>query len=162
MFGMFCSCLSAGIWLMMATYFKWPVSTTHTTIGAILGFGIAAKGFDAVQWSGVIKIVASWFLSPIISGILSSISFLGIRTFILRKKNSTERLISFFPFLVVICMVIYTLFIVYKGTPVLKLDNIPFYMGILIALGVGVFAALITRIFYVPYLRKKAAKSRAK
>jgi hypothetical protein len=59
-------------------------------------------------------------------------------------------------------MVIYTLFIVYKGTPVLKLDNIPFYMGILIALGVGVFAALITRIFYVPYLRKKAAKSRAK
>ena len=144
MFGMFCSCLSAGIWLMMATYFKWAVSTTHTTIGAILGFGIAAKGFDAVQWGGVIKIVLSWFLSPVISGLLSSIFYTGIRKFILRKENSTERLIKFFPVLVVVAMMIYTLFIVYKGTPVLKLNNISIGTGICIALGVGLFFAILT------------------
>ena len=117
MFGMFCSCLSAGMWLMLATYFKWPVSTTHTTIGAVLGFGVAAKGWDAVKWTGVAKIVASWFLSPVISGILSSIFFVLIRTFIMRKKDSTDRLIKFFPIIITVAMTIYTLFIVYKGSP---------------------------------------------
>ena len=48
MFGMLCSCLAAGIWLTFATYMKWAVSTTHSTIGAIVGFGLASKGFGGV------------------------------------------------------------------------------------------------------------------
>ena len=88
MFGMFCAILSSGIWLMVATYFKWAVSTTHTIIGSILGFGIAAHGWDCVQWSGIIKIVLSWLLSPLISGILSALFFVIIRNCILRKKRS--------------------------------------------------------------------------
>jgi PiT family inorganic phosphate transporter len=87
MFGMLCSCLAAGIWLTMATYMKWAVSTTHSTIGAIVGFGLASKGVDAVSWKGVMKIVISWLLSPVISGILSAIFFVGLRNCILRKPN---------------------------------------------------------------------------
>ena len=93
MFGMFCSCLASGIWLMLATYMSWAVSTTHTTIGAILGFGLAAKGTSAISWFGVLKIIISWVISPLISGILSATFFVTIRNCVLRKKNPEKRLI---------------------------------------------------------------------
>jgi phosphate/sulfate permease len=117
MFGMFCSILSAGIWLMVATYMEWAVSTTHTIIGSILGFGMAAKGMDAVIWSGVVKIVISWVLSPVISGIISALFFIGIRNGILRKENSSTRLINFYPVLILVSIGIYSMFIIYKGSP---------------------------------------------
>ena len=59
MYGMLCSCLAAGLWLMIATFLKLPVSTTHTTVGAICGFAIFAKGFDAVNWDKIIEIIIS-------------------------------------------------------------------------------------------------------
>jgi len=162
MFGMFCAILSAGIWLMVSTYLKWAVSTTHTIIGSILGFGIAAQGWDAVKWSGVGKIVASWVLSPGISGILSAIFFLIIRNCILRKKEgAAERLIKFYPTLIVVSMVIYSLFIVYKGSPQLKLNKTPILLAVGISVGIGLFCALLSQLFYVPYLRKRLKRFRA-
>jgi phosphate/sulfate permease len=117
MFGMFCSILSAGLWLMLATWMGWAVSTTHTIIGSILGFGIASKGMDAIIWSGIAKIVASWILSPVISGIISAAFFLGIRNGILRKDDSPNRLINFYPILILVSIGIYSMFIIYKGSP---------------------------------------------
>lgn len=98
------------------------------------------------------KIIISWVLSPAISGILSAIFFVSIRNCVLRKKNPEEKLITIFPLIIATAMAIYTIFIVYKGTPVLKLNKIPTWVGICIALGVGLVSALLTKLCYVPYL----------
>jgi PiT family inorganic phosphate transporter len=63
--GMLAALLSAGIWLMVATQRGWPVSTTHTIVGAVVGMAIAALGMEAVQWGKMGEIVASWFVSPV-------------------------------------------------------------------------------------------------
>ena len=75
MFGMLCADLSSAVWLTIATYFKLPVSTTHSIIGAIVGFSMAYGGEEAVAWDKIGLVVASWVVSPILSGIFSG-SFL--------------------------------------------------------------------------------------
>ena len=63
-FGMMSSLLAAGIWLLVASLFGWPVSTTHSIVGAIVGFAAVGISVDAVNWGKVSTIVASWVTSP--------------------------------------------------------------------------------------------------
>jgi phosphate/sulfate permease len=69
MLGFVCALLSSSFWVILASRLAWPVSTTHSIIGAVLGVGIAAFGFDTPDWSfkGVGGVIASWFISPIVS-----------------------------------------------------------------------------------------------
>ena len=67
-FGMLAALLAAACWLALASFKGWPVSTTHTIVGAIVGFAVAGIGFDAVSWGKVGQIVASWVVSPVIGG----------------------------------------------------------------------------------------------
>ena len=71
MFGMLCADLSSALWLTFATYYKYPVSTTHSIIGAIIGFSLAYGGNDAVNWEKIGLIILSWLASPLIAGIFS-------------------------------------------------------------------------------------------
>ena len=96
MYGMFCSCLAAGIWLMIATYFKYTVSTTHSTIGAICGFALAAKGGDGINSQKIGEIVLSWFASPILTGIIAYCFFSFVRNVSLRKQDSVKKLLILF------------------------------------------------------------------
>ncbi|MDP6973100.1 MAG: anion permease, partial [Pseudomonadales bacterium] len=66
-YGMLGSLLAAAVWLTIASRFGWPVSTTHSIVGAIVGFAVVAIGFDAVHWDGVISIAASWVVSPVLA-----------------------------------------------------------------------------------------------
>lgn len=84
MFGNFCAVVGATAWVGIATVFRMPVSTTHAVIGAILGFGILEFGLDGVDWMGVLKIVISWFASPVLAGVCASVVFLLSRTLVLR------------------------------------------------------------------------------
>ena len=68
MVGMMCTMFATGIWLLTATKFGLPVSTTHSCIGGIVGFALVYKGKDAVNWKTLGKVVLSWFASPILSG----------------------------------------------------------------------------------------------
>jgi PiT family inorganic phosphate transporter len=63
--------LAAGIWLMLASMRGWPVSATHAIVGAVCGAGVAALGVDAVQVGMMGEIVASWFISPVLGGIVA-------------------------------------------------------------------------------------------
>ena len=65
-FGMLAALLAAGLWLLIASQRGWPVSTTHSIVGAIIGFAIAGIGLDAVNWGKVGAIVASWVASPLL------------------------------------------------------------------------------------------------
>ena len=71
LYGMLASLLAAGIWLLIASKNGWPVSTTHSIVGAIVGFALVGIGMDAVHWDKVGFIVASWVVSPVLAGVLS-------------------------------------------------------------------------------------------
>lgn len=73
--GMLSSLLAAGVWLQISSYFGWPVSTTHTTVGAIIGFSFVLGGSQCIQWKTVYVIASSWVFSPLLGGIFSYLFF---------------------------------------------------------------------------------------
>ena len=109
-YGMLSSLLAAGIWLFVASSFGWPVSTTHSIIGAIVGFAMVGVSIDAVVWSQVWSIVASWVISPLVSGILAFLLFHSVQRLVLNTDDpfqNAKRYVPFYIFLVgfVIAMV---------------------------------------------------------
>lgn len=115
MLGMFTSLLTGSIMLLSATYFSLPVSTTHTIVGSIMGFTIAAKGFDSVQWGEARKIFVSWGASPLVSGAVGFLFFGAIRMFVLRSENAFQRAYYAFPFVLFAAVGIDCFYILYKG-----------------------------------------------
>ncbi len=109
-YGMMASLLAAGIWLLIATAFGWPVSTTHSIVGAIVGFASVGISMEAVKWGKVGEIVSSWVVSPIMAGTLAFLLYMSVRHFILNSKDpyqSARRFVPIYIFMVgfVICMV---------------------------------------------------------
>lgn len=155
MFGMLCADLSSAIWLTVATYFKLPVSTTHSIIGAIVGFSLAYGGKNAVNWDKIGLVVASWIVSPLLAGIFSLIIFYLINTLVFKKDNPINRIIYLFPILTFITFFINSLFIIYKGSPQLDLDKMPFWQCFLISSGISIITAILAKFVYVPYIKKK-------
>ena len=97
-YGMIASLLAAGIWLLIASYFGWPVSTTHSIVGAIVGFAAVGIGFDAVKWGQVGSIVASWVVSPVMAGTISFLLFTSVKRLILQTSDpfmSAKRYVPF-------------------------------------------------------------------
>jgi PiT family inorganic phosphate transporter len=70
-YGMLSALLAAGVWLFIATRFGLPVSTTHSIVGAIVGFAAVGIGMEAVKWDKVVSIVMSWVVSPVLAGTLA-------------------------------------------------------------------------------------------
>lgn len=106
-YGMLASLASAGIWLQVASYCGWPVSTTHSIVGAIVGFGLAVGGISAVQWDQVFFIVTSWILSPILGGVISFSIFSIIRKYIFYKLepfNAAKKLTPYIVFFVILVL----------------------------------------------------------
>lgn len=86
-FGMLASLLAAGTWLLVASKYGWPVSTTHSIVGAVTGFAVAALGMNAVQWPQLGKIVMSWFISPVLAGVIGLTLFISVQRLILEREN---------------------------------------------------------------------------
>ena len=114
-FGMLAALLAAGTWLYLASKNGWPVSTTHSIVGAIVGFAIVAVGFDAVKWSKVGTIVASWVISPLTAGIIAYFIFTSIKALILIRRNPLERAKRYAPFYVFIAVTLIALVTMFKG-----------------------------------------------
>jgi len=101
-YGMIASLLAAGIWLLIASYFGWPVSTTHSIVGAIVGFAAVGIGVDVVQWGKVGSIIASWVVSPVMAGTISFLLFTSVKRLILQTPDpfmSAKRYVPFYMFL---------------------------------------------------------------
>ena len=155
MFGMLCANLASALWLTFATYVKWPVSTTHSIIGAIIGFSLAYGGAEGINWEKVGLIVASWFASPIIAGVFSLTTFTLIKKYVFDTVNPYERTARIFPVLTFITFFINSLFIIYKGSPQLNLDEMPIGDSVGISIGIAAGTGLISWFFYVPYAKRK-------
>jgi inorganic phosphate transporter, PiT family len=96
-YGMLASLLAAGIWLIIASYYGWPVSTTHTIIGAIVGFAAVGIGLEAVYWNSMGSIVASWVVSPVLAGVVSYLLFRSVQVLILDTRDPLRNAIRYVP-----------------------------------------------------------------
>lgn len=119
----FISALAASaIWLQIATYFGWPVSTTHSIVGAVVGIGVVIGGVEAINWGKVSSIVASWVTSPVCGGLISYILFKIIQKHIINDKYPVRQIYKFIPFIVFYVAFILCLVMVWKGLKNLDLD----------------------------------------
>jgi PiT family inorganic phosphate transporter len=114
-YGMLAALLAAGIWLLVASRFGWPVSTTHSIVGAIVGFAAAGIGMDVVAWGKVGTIVMSWVVSPALAGIISYWLFRSVQTFILNTDNPLKNARRYVPIYIFLAGFIISLVTMFKG-----------------------------------------------
>ncbi|SEP57813.1 inorganic phosphate transporter, PiT family [Ectothiorhodospira magna] len=121
-FGMLASLLAAGTWLLVASIFGWPVSTTHSIVGAIIGFAIVAIGMEAVQWGKVGAIAISWVLSPALSGVVAFVLFRSVQVLILDTPNPLENAKRYVPYYIFLAAFFTALITLLKGLTHLGMD----------------------------------------
>jgi inorganic phosphate transporter, PiT family len=143
-YGMMAALLAAAIWLNIASKYGLPVSTTHSIVGAVTGFGIIAGGFEAIAWGTMLKIVSSWAVSPLSGGIMAFVLFRLINRRIINADDPVESMRFYAPILVFIVITIIGIAVFYEGLSHLNLD-LRFYQTLGIAAGVGFVLAFITR-----------------
>lgn len=153
LYGMLSALAATALWLQLASYFGWPVSTTHAIVGALLGFGATAGGFHAVYWGAVGQIAMSWVISPALSGLFAFLIFSTLQRkilFAMNPINATRRLI---PPLVFIVLFVFTLSILFNG---LGSFHVKFSLietvliGSALGLGGALIAFLILKKIYLP------------
>jgi inorganic phosphate transporter, PiT family len=138
-FGMLAALLAAGTWLAIASAKGWPVSTTHSIVGAIVGFAVAGIGIDAVNWGKITQIVASWVVSPLLGGAFAFALMMSIRKLILGAQNPLESAIRWAPVYIFLAGFVITLITLFKGLKHLKIDlDLPESLLIAALLGAGV------------------------
>jgi len=121
-FGMLAALLAAAVWLMIASWRGWPVSTTHSIVGALIGFAVAGIGMDAVQWGKVGQIAASWIISPALGGFLAFLLMMSIRKVILNTEQPFESAKRWGPAYVFLVGFIISLVTMFKGLKHLNLE----------------------------------------
>ncbi|XP_033832026.2 sodium-dependent phosphate transporter 1-B [Periophthalmus magnuspinnatus] len=147
--------VGSAVWQLAASFLKLPISGTHCIVGATIGFSLVARGQQGVKWFELLRIVASWFLSPLLSGIASGIVFYFVRMFILQKKNPVPNGLKALPVFYAITMGINLFSIMFSGAPMLGFDKVPWWGILLISLGCSLLTALIVWFIVCPCLKKK-------
>ncbi|CAI2354523.1 unnamed protein product [Caenorhabditis sp. 36 PRJEB53466] len=146
-------------WLMIATALHMPVSTTHSLVGATVGFSIVIKGFEGIQWLAIVKIVCSWFVSPLLSGTISSVLYIIVDHVVLRTANPVKAGLRALPVFYFVCLAFNALMIFWDGSKLLHFDKIPFWGIIIIVLGVGCLAAAFAHFIMKPRIQAKIQDS---
>ena len=145
-YGMLAALLAAGTWLMLASRMGWPVSTTHSIIGAIVGFSVVALGIESVEWARVGAIVVSWVVSPLIAGVIAFFVFNSIQWSILLRPDPLVRARRYAPLYIFATVTLISLVTILKGLSHvgLALSTMEAYV---VALSFGAIVALIGRWF---------------
>ena len=121
-FGMLAALLAAAIWLMVASTRGWPVSTTHSIVGAIVGFAMVGIGVEAVEWGKIGQIAASWVVSPVLGGAIAFLLMLSIRALILNTDEPFHNAKRWGPAYVFLVGFIISLVTMFKGLKHLNLE----------------------------------------
>ncbi len=122
LYGMLASLLAAGVWLLIASKNGWPVSTTHSIVGAIVGFAMVGIGMDAVHWDKVGFIVASWVVSPLLAGFISYMLFRSVLNLILNTEHPFDNAKKYVPYYMFLVGFIISLVTLVKGLKHVGLD----------------------------------------
>jgi PiT family inorganic phosphate transporter len=145
-YGMLAALTAAGLWLLAATRLGWPVSTTHSIVGAIAGFGAVALGLEAVQWEKMLRIVASWGISPLLAGTLAFLIFNLIRRTILDHPQPVAQIRRWGPVYIFAVVAVIGLVTLFKGLKHVKLD-LDFKSALALTVLIGLVVAGIGRHF---------------
>ena len=158
-YGMLASLLAAGTWLLIASRYGWPVSTTHSIVGAIVGFAAVGIGLDAVMWGKVGTIVMSWVVSPLIAGFIAYLIYNSVQKLILQHDNPLERAKRYVPIYIFFAAFTITLVTILKGLKHVGLDVSvanSYFLATAIAVLIALFGAIvINRIEPNPKREKK-------
>lgn len=144
-YGMLAALLAAGIWLMLATRKGWPVSTTHSIVGAIVGFAAVGIGIEAVQWGKVGFIVASWVTSPLLAGVLAFFLFISVQRLILDTHDPLKNAKRYVPFYIFLVGFIISSVTIFKGLKHLNI-NLSLAEGYSLALAIGLTMMVLGKI----------------
>lgn len=141
-YGMMSALLAAGIWLVIASVMGWPVSTTHSIVGAIVGFAAVGVGVEYVNWSKVTSIVSSWVVSPLLAGVISFLIFRSVHKLVLNTKDpfaAAKRWVPMYMFFVGLLIGMVTLL---KGLKHVGVD-LTFWQSFGISIGLGIIVTLL-------------------
>lgn len=141
-YGMLSALIATGLWLQIASYYGWPVSTTHSIIGAIVGFGIIHGGIGSVHWDNVTYIVSSWVVSPLIGGMLSYMIFSYLRSKVFYHRHPMEAAKKITPYFVFAAISMFSMLIVYGQLETWQWKS-TFWPAVAISLIAAGFAATI-------------------
>ena len=133
----------AAIWLNAATWLGAPVSTTHSIVGGVMGAGIAAAGWDVVNWDAMTKIAASWVISPVAGGIIAASFLYLLKRTVFFKSEPVACARTVVPFMIGVMVWAFTTYIALKG--IKQLIKIDFTNAVLIGLVAGLISIVIVR-----------------
>lgn len=141
-YGMLASLLSAGTWLLIASHKGWPVSTTHSIVGAIVGFAAVGISVEAVKWGKVGTIITSWVISPMIAGVIAYLIFSSVQLLILRQEDPLAKAKRYVPYYIFFAAFTVTLVTILKGLKHVGL-NLSTLTSYLIAAAIAAAIAVI-------------------
>lgn len=144
-FGMIGALLAAGTWLLVASYYGWPVSTTHSIVGAIIGFAAVGVGVDAVEWGKVGGIVGSWVVTPLLAGVLAYLIFMSAQRLIFDTDNPLGNAKKYVPFYMAFAALMMALVTVTKGLTHVGLE-LSTEQNFMIAGGIAIVVGIVGKI----------------
>lgn len=168
MLGMVCAVLASSLYLTLATRIGMPVSTTHSILGGVLGFGFGALGADGVKWvgwdgeggidikAGVIQVFLAWVIAPVLAGVAGAITFTITKYGVMLRSNPTMKGLIAIPLFFWLTGSLITMLLIWKGGDYeinLTNDELP---GVIV--GAGALFALIVTFFFVPYVYRLVVK----
>jgi len=153
LFGMLAAVLGSALWVNVATYLKLPVSTTHSIVGGVLGFGLVSVGLAGIKWKVVTYVILSWIISPLFGCLVAFVIFTIIKKSILSSSQPIARTKKIGPFFTGLVAFMLSLAIIYKGLKNLHLD-LPLFQALLVSLLAGFFGFLIGFVFLRRYKEK--------
>ncbi|KAI6237473.1 Phosphate transporter [Aphelenchoides besseyi] len=139
-------------WLIIATFAELPVSTTQSVVGATVGFSVCLKGLRGIQWMEIVRIIASWFVSPLLSGIISAILYLIVDHLVLRKPQPLVSGLRVLPVFYFFCISFICFAVSYQGSKILGFSSMPLWMAFTVSIALGLVVALIIHFFVKPRL----------
>lgn len=142
--------IGAALWLNAATWLGAPVSTTHSIVGGVMGAGIAAAGWDVVNWGSMGKIALSWVVSPVTGGVIAALFLYALKKTIFFKSEPVEADRKVVPFMIGLMTWAFTTYIALKG--IKKLVKVDFLTATLVGLVAGLIVIIIVR----PMINKAA------
>ena len=145
-FGMMASLLAAGTWLLIASFNGWPVSTTHSIVGAIVGFAAVGISVDAVSWSRVGSIVSSWVVSPLMAGTISFLIFRSVQNLMLNTEHPFDNAKKYVPFYMFLVGFVISMVTLLKGLKHVGL-SLNFEQSLTYSILIGVGIALLGTFF---------------
>jgi PiT family inorganic phosphate transporter len=145
-YGMLAALLAAGTWLLIASKNGWPVSTTHSIVGATVGFAAVGIGVDAVHWNKVGEIVMSWIASPLTAGMIAYFLYMSVQRLILTHEDPVERARRYVPIYIFLAAFTITLVTILKGLKHVGLD-LEIQDSYVLAFAIAIVIALIGTVF---------------